>query len=97
MEAGVNGLIQILWFIANTLQGCWGARAGRLLATSRQLGAGPHRDVLPPPPPPKGRDATSGQSVEGPEVEDQPSMATTAREEDTRPKVHPWRVAQGAG
>ena len=39
------------------------------------------------PSPPKGKDASSEQSVEGPEAKAQPSMATPATEEDTRPKV----------
>ena len=35
----------------------------------------------------KGKDASSEQSVEGPEAKAQPSMATPATDEDTRPKV----------
>ena len=39
------------------------------------------------PTPLKGKDASSEQSVEGPEAKAQPSMATPATEEDTCPKV----------
>ena len=39
------------------------------------------------PTPLKGEDASSKQSVEGPQAKAQPSMATLATEEDTCPKV----------
>ena len=39
------------------------------------------------PTPLKGKDASSEQSVEGPEANAQPSMATPTTKEGTRPKV----------
>ena len=41
----------------------------------------------PPHTPLKGKDASSFAKREGPELGAQPSMATPATEEDTRPKV----------
>ena len=54
----------------------------------------------PPTPPLKGKDASTEQSVGGPEAKAQPSMASLATKEETRPKVlirGQWRKVPSDG